>query len=558
MLNIIFLSDFFSNEIQGGAEFSDEALIEELSLEFNIEKIKCSNFQRWSQNKDLKQYYFIISNFIHLDSVSIEQFIANKNYIIYEHDHKYLKTRNPSNFTNFVAPIGQIQFDIFYKNALAVFGQTHLHCQVIKNNLNIDNIINVGGSLWTKDQFITIKSNIVNVKNKNFGIINDPNPIKGTMDSINYAKKNKISYELIEKSNFNEFINKISKFNNIIFLPKTLETCSRVVLEARMLGVSIMTHNLTGALSESWFKTLKNKDLIEFLEKKPAEVASNIKNIFLNNKSVSYFKGKDYIKDRVSIVVPSYNDSKYLDSFFDDILNQTYNNLEIIFVNDCSTDNTREIILKKKEELNKKGILFSYFETSQNGGTGAALNLGFKYISGEYSTWWSTDDKKYPNCIEDLVSVLKKEQDVEHVIASYHSERFNLNWRSVFCHQNKWNLNYSGFFDGSIEFTNNYHIFSSKEWVELNSQRCHSGVSYLWKSTLKDACGEFLCIPGEDYVMTFMMGIKAKKTAYLDKILGVHKFPMDSITSQKPLAVLTADSKVRQLYTEWKMNKVFK
>ena len=60
----------------------------------------------------------------------------------------------------------------------------------------------------------------------------------------------------------------------------------------------------------------------------------------------------------VSIITPSYNSGKYLDAYFTSILEQDYQNYEIIFINDGSTDNTDSIIKKYKTEFEKKHIRF--------------------------------------------------------------------------------------------------------------------------------------------------------------------------------------------------------
>lgn len=56
--------------------------------------------------------------------------------------------------------------------------------------------------------------------------------------------------------------------------------------------------------------------------------------------------------EKVSIVTPCYNGEKYLERFLKSILNQSYGNIELIFINDGSTDQTEEIIKKYKEEVN--------------------------------------------------------------------------------------------------------------------------------------------------------------------------------------------------------------
>ena len=101
---------------------------------------------------------------------------------------------------------------------------------------------------------------------------------------------------------------------------------------------------------------------------------------------------------RVSIIIPVYNGEDYVSLAIESALNQTYSNLEIIVVNDGSTDRTNEICKSYGEKivyLNKK-----------NGGVSTALNLGIEKMTGEYFSWLSHDDLYYENKIEDEVNYL--------------------------------------------------------------------------------------------------------------------------------------------------------
>lgn len=89
---------------------------------------------------------------------------------------------------------------------------------------------------------------------------------------------------------------------------------------------------------------------------------------------------------KVSIVVPVYNGSNYLAEAIESALSQTYQNIEVIVVNDGSSDNkaTRNVALQFKDRIR-------YFE-KENGGVSSALNLGISKMQGEYFCWLSHDD----------------------------------------------------------------------------------------------------------------------------------------------------------------------
>ena len=101
------------------------------------------------------------------------------------------------------------------------------------------------------------------------------NPIKTTTDAVTYCKIKKIDYELIPPQKYKEDLTSISKNNTLGFFPKTAETLSRIVVEARMMGMRVVTNKLVGATKEEWFK-LKGEDLISAMGNKRDEIVNNV------------------------------------------------------------------------------------------------------------------------------------------------------------------------------------------------------------------------------------------------------------------------------------------
>jgi len=103
----------------------------------------------------------------------------------------------------------------------------------------------------------------------------------------------------------------------------------------------------------------------------------------------------------VSIIIPVYNGSKFMKDAIDSALAQTYKNIEVIVVNDGSTDNgsTRDTALSY-------GTKIKYFE-KENGGVATALNFGIKEMKGDFFSWLSHDDIYYPFKIKQQIDLLK-------------------------------------------------------------------------------------------------------------------------------------------------------
>jgi glycosyltransferase involved in cell wall biosynthesis len=102
----------------------------------------------------------------------------------------------------------------------------------------------------------------------------------------------------------------------------------------------------------------------------------------------------------VSIVIPVYNGSNYMKEAINSALAHTYRNIEVIVVNDGSSDNTEEIALSY-------GNRIRYF-AKENEGVASALNIGVKNMKGEYFSWLSHDDVYFPNKIEKQIKELVK------------------------------------------------------------------------------------------------------------------------------------------------------
>ncbi len=101
----------------------------------------------------------------------------------------------------------------------------------------------------------------------------------------------------------------------------------------------------------------------------------------------------------VSIITPGYNCGAVVHRLLDSILAQTWQNIEFIFVNDGSTDNTAEVLESYREKFVARGIDFKII-VQENRGVGGAIQTGLKAFSGEYLCWPDSDDYLEPDSIK--------------------------------------------------------------------------------------------------------------------------------------------------------------
>ncbi|MEE1362218.1 MAG: glycosyltransferase [Selenomonadaceae bacterium] len=111
---------------------------------------------------------------------------------------------------------------------------------------------------------------------------------------------------------------------------------------------------------------------------------------------------------KVSIIIPVYNGHNYLQQSIDSALNQTYSNIEVIVINDGSTDDgkTEEIALKYKGKVK--------YLKKENGGVASALNYGISIAEGEYISWLSHDDLYDSKKIEKQVKEIVYKKNIYH------------------------------------------------------------------------------------------------------------------------------------------------
>lgn len=272
MIRVLFIADFFADEIPGGGELNNQVLIERLASDGF--KVKCKKSHLVKPYDILETERIIVANFANL-SQEMKSFISKKHYIIYEHDHKYLPTRNPGVYKNYLAPKDRIVNRDFYKNAKIVLCQSDFHAEIAKKNLELDNIVSLGGNLWPDSHFLLLEEMASTPKKEAYAVIESGNWHKGTQDALLYCKSLDLKHVLIEPQRPSEFLRDLGQYTDLIFFPKTPETLSRIVVEARMMGMSTRTTSNIGAIHEEWFSK-KGLELIEYMKEKQESIVDMV------------------------------------------------------------------------------------------------------------------------------------------------------------------------------------------------------------------------------------------------------------------------------------------
>ncbi len=131
----------------------------------------------------------------------------------------------------------------------------------------------------------------------------------------------------------------------------------------------------------------------------------------------------------ISVIIPVYNHAHTLKSSIEAIFRQTYRPLEIIVVNDGSTDNFNEVVNECLQLTEKNcigaGSLLSIL-SQENSGAPAARNKGFAAAKGEYVIFWDADTLAEPDMLQKMYSALQNNSQ-----ASYAYSKFKFGWKTM-------------------------------------------------------------------------------------------------------------------------------
>jgi glycosyltransferase involved in cell wall biosynthesis len=107
--------------------------------------------------------------------------------------------------------------------------------------------------------------------------------------------------------------------------------------------------------------------------------------------------------DKVSIITPTYNCGKYIGETIESVLKQTYKNWEMIIIDDCSTDNTMDIV----EEYCKNDKRIKYYRLEANSGAAVARTKAMELATGKYFAFLDSDDLWMPDKLEKQIMYMK-------------------------------------------------------------------------------------------------------------------------------------------------------
>lgn len=338
---IIFVSDFFTEQLTGGAELTFEALIE--SCIFSHIKVNSKQLTKTFIN-DNKDNYWIFGNTHTLNDELLFYISKNLNYSTIQFDYKFCKYRLPELHEEkgedpcdcSSSRHGKI-YSIFLAKSNSIWWmskeQRDIHFSHFPYLEKTEN--HVLSSVFSDSNLKFFEEHEKQDKNNKYIILNSNSWVKGVQKSIEYAEKNKLDYDLVEKLTHDQLLRTLSEYSGLIFLPQGKDTCPRITIEAKLLDCELILNDNVQHKDEEWFE---NKDkIIEHLKESKKLFWKYFEDLFLNS-----LEGDEDI--HFKLVVTCRNAEDTIVKTINSIKEQTYSNFECIISDDYSTDKTCSII----------------------------------------------------------------------------------------------------------------------------------------------------------------------------------------------------------------------
>jgi hypothetical protein len=345
---LIYVADMFAHQYEGGAELTTEAIIDGSLYPGNKINSQQLNVRVM---EEYKEAFWVFGNYASLSDECILYAVKNLNYSILEYDYKYCMFRSPGKHIGVEGVCncnksnkGKL-VSLFLYSAETVWWMSHEQKNkyyeafpFLKESNN-----QVLSSVFSGEKLDFIQSLDTSQKDDTYLILNSQSWIKGVEDAIEYAKANKLKYELVWGLEHKDLLKKLAKSKGIIFFPRAGDTCPRMTIEARLLDCELILNTNVQHKDEEWFSS--KEKTIPYLRERTNVFWDKIEDIAYSILNIPV-KHSHKTKAKFNIVVPFYNCEKWIEKCIDSIKRQKYKNFTCVLVDDMSTDNTVSLVNK--------------------------------------------------------------------------------------------------------------------------------------------------------------------------------------------------------------------
>ena len=272
----IFVSDLFAGQYAGGAELSLQTIMESSPSKHigavNSELLKEDIIE---MHKDKK---WVFANIARMSDQAFELVKKYKlNYSFVEFDYKFCKHRNPTLYEmvegqscDYAETEQGKRMVEFMNNASTVFfmseQQKNIHLKSLPSLE--DKTMVVLSSLFDDEFFAyidSIKQKYKNKKKTKWLVMGSNSWVKGVQESEDWCIENELEYEVVQGLKPDEFLDKLAQAKGLCFKPGGLDTCPRLVIEAKLLGCELELNENVQHADEEWFNSDDNSEIVRYL-----------------------------------------------------------------------------------------------------------------------------------------------------------------------------------------------------------------------------------------------------------------------------------------------------
>lgn len=293
--DVLVVSDAFSDEFVGGAELTLDALLERCG-DLRLKKIHSSDLTL-ENVEEAKDKLWIFGNYALVGAPVLEAVALNvKNYTVLEFDYKFCKHRSlekhleieglacdchASQLGHFVAKFLLGASTLWWMSEK----QRDIHSKRFEELLDIPG--GVLSSVLSDASLETIKNlRSARKPNDNWLILEHDSWIKGTSKTVKLAAEKRLNYELVGRVSPEEMLSKLASSKGLFFHPNGADTCPRIVIEAKLLGLELDCNEHVQHLDEKWFSS-SIQDIEAYIEEAKQRFWNRVRKELTKNYTLS-------------------------------------------------------------------------------------------------------------------------------------------------------------------------------------------------------------------------------------------------------------------------------
>lgn len=334
---VVFVSDLFVEDYAGGAELTSQAIIDQSP--YNVRKVHAKDVNV-KMLQDYQNDYWIFGNFSSIDFNLIPAIVANINYSVIEYDYKFCNYRSiekhklatgvdcdcaNNHIGKYVSAFYYAADHIFWMSIgqrdryHAYFPHLVKRNQTVLSSIFDPNFFNV----------VEVMKNSADTR-QGWIVLGSDSWIKGKEDAIKWCQDNGKDYEVIWDLSYEEVLGKLASAEGFVYLPRGGDTCPRMVIEAKLLGCTVVTNDNVQHQNEDWWQ-LSPELICDYLQKRPMLLWSTLSKFIRRQQTISGY-------------TTTYNCVSQNYPFVESIMSMIDCLDEVIIVDGGSTDGTLSIL----------------------------------------------------------------------------------------------------------------------------------------------------------------------------------------------------------------------